>query len=38
MKIIIVATTVKKANDRIIGIARKHKVRYFRGSEDDVLS
>ena len=35
---IIVATTASKEDDQLTRIARKEKVRYFRGSRDDVLS
>jgi len=35
---IIVATTTEKADDRIVMIAKKTRVRCFRGSKSDVLS
>ena len=34
---IILATTTNKDDDDIIKLAKKLKVNYFRGSEDDVL-
>ena len=34
---IIVATTKRKKDDPIIEIAKKMKVKFFRGSKDDVL-
>jgi spore coat polysaccharide biosynthesis protein SpsF len=34
---IIIATTRKKIDNKIIQIAKKNKVKYFRGSEKDVL-
>jgi spore coat polysaccharide biosynthesis protein SpsF len=38
LKKIIVATTENKEDDDIVEIAKKEKVAYFRGSENDVLS
>lgn len=38
VKKIIVATTENKEDDVIVKIAKKEKVAYFRGSENDVLS
>lgn len=35
---IIVATTVNEVDDKIVAVAKKEKVDYFRGSEDDILS
>jgi len=35
---IIIATTNNKEDDKIINIAKKENVNYFRGSEEDVLS
>lgn len=35
---IIVATTVKRCDGKIVSIAAKHRVKCFRGSENDVLS
>lgn len=34
---IIIATTTNKEDDSIVNIARKSKVKYFRGSENNVL-
>ena len=34
---IIIATTFNKKDDRIVELAKKNKVKYFRGSENDVL-
>ena len=35
---IIIATTTEKADDRIVSIAKKENVKFFRGSEENVLS
>lgn len=35
---IIIATTTDKDDDKIVTIAKKNKVSFFRGSKDDVLS
>lgn len=35
---VVVATTVNPADDEIVRFCEKHNVRYYRGSEDDVLS
>ncbi|MBN1897586.1 MAG: glycosyltransferase family protein [Spirochaetes bacterium] len=35
---IIIATTTRKEDDRVVEVCRKAKAKYFRGSEDDVLS
>ena len=34
---IVIATTTKKTDDVIVSLAKKLKIDYFRGSEDDVL-
>ena len=36
--VVILATTDKKCDDKLIEIAKKEKIKSFRGSEDDVLS
>ena len=38
IKNIIVATTNNKSDDAIVKLCKKKKIRYFRGSEDDVLN
>ena len=35
--VVILATTHKKCDDKLIEIAKKEKIKSFRGSEDDVL-
>ncbi len=35
--IVILATTKKKCDDKLVEIAKKEKIKSFRGSEDDVL-
>ena len=35
---IIVSTTIKKSDDKIVAFCKKNKILYFRGSEKDVLS
>ncbi|MBN1384684.1 MAG: glycosyltransferase family protein [Elusimicrobia bacterium] len=35
---IIIATTIEKEDNRVVDIARKENVKYFRGSKEDVLS
>jgi len=35
---IVIATTVKKEDDRIVKIAKRERVKYFRGSNKNVLS
>ena len=36
-KTIIVATTLNKKDDVIVNFCKKNKIKYFRGSENDVL-
>src|SRR5690348_11902279 len=35
---IVIATTTERADDAIVDLADRHGVRWFRGSEKDVLS
>ena len=35
---VIIATTTEKSDDRVVGIAKKENVKYFRGSNENVLS
>lgn len=35
---VVVATTVEQADDEIVSLCEKNNIKYFRGSEEDVLS